>query len=100
VESAESTCPFLSGEGVSRPLDLNELIIKNPPATYFVRMASDSMVEAGIHAGDILVVDRSLPATAGKMVVAVSHGELELRFAPHKEDIQVWGVVTYVIHKC
>ncbi|MBS0656278.1 MAG: hypothetical protein JSR46_10920 [Verrucomicrobia bacterium] len=100
MESAESTCPFLSSEAVSRPLDLNELVIKNPPATYFVRMASDSMVEAGIHAGDILVVDRSLPATAGKLVVAISHEEFELRYASRDEQIQVWGVVTYVIHKC
>ena len=42
------------------PLDLNELLVKRPAATYFVRVEGDSMIGAGIHDGDLLVVDRSL----------------------------------------
>ena len=103
MDSPESTCPFLSGECIERPLDLNELIIKNPAATFFVRAASNSMAEAGIHAGDIVVVDRSLAAAPGKIVLATYRGEFLLRLLNQEkqpEDFQVWGIITYVIRRC
>ena len=100
-------------------LDLNEHIIKNPAATFFVRVQGDSMIGAGINTGDILVVDRSLEATDGSVVVAVIDGEFfvkrlsmegkklylvadndEYEQVEVKEemDFRVWGVVTHTIH--
>ena len=54
---------------VDAPLDLNELLVKNPPATYFVRAAGNSMADAGIQEGDILVVDRSIQPENNAIVI-------------------------------
>ena len=100
-------------------LDLNEHLIKHPAATFFVRAAGDSMIGAGIHSGDILVVDRSLDAGANSVVIAVIDGDLTVkrilrtggklflasenpRYRPIEiregMEFEVWGVVTSVIH--
>ena len=104
---------------MERGIDLNEQLIRNKPATFFFRMNSDSMIEAGIHSGDVLIVDRSIKAVSGKIIVAILNGELLVRrlqvhtksvslIAENKKNgnIQVdefsgyaaWGVVTYCIH--
>ena len=104
---------------MERGIDLNEQLIKNKPATYFFRMHGNAMIDAGIHPGDILIVDRSLPAVSGKIIVAALDGELVVRRYQQQMNntsllaensrygaIQVneltnfraWGVVTYVIH--
>ncbi|MBS0626260.1 MAG: translesion error-prone DNA polymerase V autoproteolytic subunit [Verrucomicrobia bacterium] len=101
-------------------LDLNEHLIQHPAATFYVKVDGDSMTGAGIHRGDILIVDRSLEAVSGKIVIAVVNGEFTVKrvrkagreiwleaenpnFPPMKIDpawdFQIWGVVTYVIHK-
>jgi DNA polymerase V len=100
-------------------LDLNRLVVSRPAATFFMRAAGEAMHEAGIHAGDILVVDRSLTAVHRDVIVAVVDGELmvrrlwrrggEVRLLPENSgagpavirretDLVVWGVVTYVLH--
>lgn len=100
-------------------LDLNELLIKHPAATFFLRVSGSSMVKAGIHHNDILVVDRSLEPLHGKIVIASVNGELTVKRLYHKEkkvelhaenedylpiiiheetDFRIWGVVTNVIH--
>ncbi len=101
-----------------RKLDLNELCIQHPAATYFVRAQGDSMIEAGIFPGDVLVVDRSLSASHGDIVIASVNGELtvkrletspQMRLVPmnglHEPidipegaDLEVFGVATTVIH--
>ena len=99
---------------VEKPLDLNDLLIDNPTATFFVRVAGDSMEGARIFDGDILVVDRSVTPSDGRIVVAAVYGELvvkRLKKYPDKarlvsendaynpititdaEDIFIWGVV-------
>lgn len=104
---------------MERGIDLNEQLIRNKPATFFFRMNSDAMIEAGIHSGDVLIVDRSIKAVAGKIIVAILNGELLVRrlqthikgitlVAENKKygNIQVeefssyaaWGVVMYSIH--
>lgn len=104
---------------MERGIDLNEELIRNKPATFFFRMNSDAMTGAGIHAGDILIVDRSIRQASGRVVVAILNGELLVRrlqqsfnknilMADNKKfadiDIDpfatflVWGVVTYTIH--
>lgn len=61
------------------PLDLNELLVKRPAATYFVRVEGDSMTGAGINDGDILVVDRSLRPADGDIVIASVDGEFTVK---------------------
>ena len=112
--------PSPADEHIDRKLDLNELLIQHPAATFFVRVAGDSMQEAGINHGDILVVDRSLEAASGKIVIAIVNGELTVKrfvqtatscqlvaanpqYPPvaitTDTDFRVWGVVTSVIHQ-
>ncbi|MEY4892872.1 MAG: translesion error-prone polymerase autoproteolytic subunit [Bacteroidota bacterium] len=102
-----------------RGIDLNEQLIRNKPATYFFRMKGDAMREAGIFDGDVLIVDRSIKLSNGKVIVAILNGELLVRryhqnfssafLIPENNrykpinlsefsDFSLWGVVTYVIH--
>src|SRR5688500_19528330 len=105
---------------MERGIDLNEQLIRNKPATFFMRVNSDAMVGAGIHNGDVIIVDRSLEAKSGKIIVAVLNGEMlvrrlersfnKIRLLPETKKLApidvdpfaefiVWGVVTYVIHQ-
>ena len=61
------------------PLDLNEFLIKRPAATYFVRVEGDSMIGAGIHDGDLLVVDRSLRPASGDVIIASVDGDFTVK---------------------
>ncbi len=100
-------------------LDLNKHLIKNPAATFFVRVSGDSMTGAGIHDGDLLVVDRSIQPVSGNVIIAVLDGQLTVKRLKIKRgkitlepenkdypthtitkgmDFEVWGVVTNVIH--
>jgi DNA polymerase V len=101
-----------------RKLDLNELCIQHPAATYFVRAQGDSMIDAGIFPGDVLVVDRSINASHGDIVIACVNGELTVKRletlptlrlvamnsqhapidVPDGTDLEVFGVATTVIH--
>ncbi len=101
-------------------LDLNKHLVKNPAATFFVTVTGDSMIGAGIHDGDLLVVDRSVEPRDKYIVIAVIDGELTVKrirlrrgkvtLVPENEnyfsqeitndnEFEVWGVVTNVIHK-
>lgn len=98
-------------------IDLNEHLIRNKPATFVVRVAGDSMIGAGISDGDELIVDRSLEAGEGSVVIAVIDGEMtvkRLHFGVHgpelhpenptypvlyPHELQVWGVVTRCLHR-
>lgn len=111
--------PSPADDYIEGKLDLNRHLIKHPAATFFVRVSGDSMIEAGIHTGDILVVDRSLEATDGNVIVAALDGELtvkrlskrgqSVRLLPAnkhyqpieiqaQQSFEIWGVVTTVIH--
>ncbi len=100
-------------------LDLNEYLIKHKAATFFWRVTGDSMIGAGIHSGDLLIVDRSLEPKDGNVIIAVLDGELTVKrievhdgrlfLAPENQDyplipvteeqsFQVWGVVKHAIH--
>jgi DNA polymerase V len=68
--------PSPAGDYAEGPCDLNELLIRNPSATVFTRVDGDSMEDARIFHGDILVVDRSKPPLPGRIVVAAVDGEL------------------------
>jgi DNA polymerase V len=68
--------PSPADDHLEQPLDLNEHLIQHPSATYFVRVQGDSMIQAGIHDGDVLIVDRALQASHGDVVIAAINGEL------------------------
>jgi DNA polymerase V len=101
-----------------RGIDLNEQLILNKPATFFLKMNSDAMLQTGLNKGDILIVDRSITATDGRIVVVALNGELLVRrlqlhngkvtlvAGSNHESIEIkdmadcrtWGVVTCIIH--
>lgn len=111
--------PSPADDHLEKTLDLNQHLIRHPAATFLVRASGVSMIDAGIHDQDVLVVDRSLEPTPGKVVVAAIQGELTVKrlmkqaeklylmpensdYAPievkPEQDVFIWGVVTYVIH--
>ena len=71
------------------PLDLNELLVKRPAATYFVRVQGDSMIGAGISDDDLLVVDRSLRPADGDVIIASVDDEFTVKTYRHDAD-GVW----------
>jgi len=112
--------PSPAEQYLEQPLDLNELLVKRPAATFFVRVEGDSMDGAGIHDGDLLVVDRSLRAANGDIVIACIDGDftvktfrqdaLGTRLEPANpnypvirltsgHELQFFGKVTAVIHR-
>ncbi len=64
---------------LQRPIDLNELLVRNPPSTFMVRAEGQSMIHAPIQSGDLLIVDRSLEAHDGNIVLAVIDGEFTVK---------------------
>ncbi|WP_067701025.1 MULTISPECIES: translesion error-prone DNA polymerase V autoproteolytic subunit [unclassified Erwinia] len=109
--------PSPAQDYVEDRLDLNKLAIKHPSATYFVKVSGDSMRGAGIGDGDLLIVDRSLTAEHGDIVVAAVDGEFTvkelrtrpfLQLMPHnslytpivfhsEEELEIFGVVTFTL---
>jgi DNA polymerase V len=111
--------PSPADDYLDRKLDLNEHLVKNPAATFFVRVAGDSMTGVGINDNDILVVDRSLEPVNNNIVIAVVNGELTVKrlvksrnscclvaenpdYPPldigDEMELEIWGVVTFAIH--
>lgn len=111
--------PSPADDHMEAELDLNEYLIKNPPATFMLRVKGDSMTGAGIFDGDVIVVDRSILAEHGAVVVAAIDGELTVkrlyrRFGKTRldaenpayqpialkdgQELQIFGVVTSCIH--
>ena len=111
--------PSPADDYVEVGIDLNEQLIRHPTSTFFLRVSGESMLGAGIHHGDLLVVDRSLDPRPGRVVVAVLDGEFTLkRLTQHQGrlrleaanpaypplelhrcgDVQIWGVAIHVIH--
>lgn len=71
--------PSPADDNIDKHLDLNEYLIAHPAATYFVRVEGDSMIEAGIQSGDILIVDWSLEPKSGDIVIAMINGEFVVK---------------------
>ena len=112
--------PSPAEDHIDQKLDLNEFLIPHPTSTFFVRVSGDSMINASINNNDILIVDRSLEATNGKIIIAIVNGELTVKrliknhtscqliaensdYQPieitEDSEFEVWGVVTSVIHQ-
>lgn len=111
--------PSPATDHVEQRLDLSEYLVLHPEATFFLRVKGDSMTGAGIHHGDLLIVDRSLSPASGRVVVATLNGELTVKrlhrsrgkltlkaenpaypdIAVNAEhEFQIWGVVAHVVH--
>ena len=120
ITSIKAGFPNPAEDAGGHALDLNDLLVKHPVSTYYLRVDGDSMEGAGIASGDIVVVDKSLEARSGDVVVAAVNGEFTLKrlkkqgvhvwLMPENPaynpialdetvDASIWGVVTYTIHK-
>jgi DNA polymerase V len=118
--SVEAGFPSPADDHLERGIDLNEELIRNPAATFLVRVKGDSMRDAGIHAGDVLIVDKSMNPTDRRIVVAMIDGNFTVkRFRKvngrifleaandsfssievgENQELTIWGVVTYIIHQ-
>lgn len=112
--------PSAAEDFVEGRLDLNELLVKRPAATFYVKVAGESMRDAGIFPGDILVVDRGENPRHGQVVVAVINGELTVKRLYRKSgiirldaenpafpnikiagetELSIWGVVRANVHR-
>jgi len=112
--------PSPADDHMERLVDLNEHLVANPAATFFVRVQGDSMRDAGIASGDILIVDRSLEPKGRQIIVAMLEGEFTVKRLRQREgrvfleaensafkpievvkdhELVIWGVVTFVIQQ-
>jgi len=118
--SVEAGFPSPADDHLERGIDLNEELIRNPAATFYVRVKGESMRDAGIHPGDILIIDRSVTPADRQIVVAMIDGEFTVKrfrklggkitleaenpsFQPieigENQELTIWGAVTYIIHQ-
>jgi len=118
--SVEAGFPSPADDHLERGIDLNEELIRNPAATFLVRVKGESMRDAGIHAGDVLIVDKSLTPTDRKIVVAMIDGNFTVKrfrkrggqvfleaenpeFPPIEvtegQELSIFGVVSYIIYQ-
>ena len=112
--------PSPAEDFLEKRLDLNEYLIKNKSATFLIKVYGDSMMNAGIFDGDMLVIDRSVQPSSGKIILGVLNGEFTVKrmekrrnklfLVPENKkfdaieitnamDFKIWGVVTFAIHK-
>ena len=119
TDSVSAGFPSPADDYTEENIDLNEHLISNPFSTFFLRVKGDSMINAGIKDKDLIIVDKSLTARPGNIIIAMIDGEFtikrlsiknnelylkaenhnypDFRFNNHI-DAQIWGVVIYSIH--
>ncbi len=119
-EHIEAGFPSPADDYLDVGIDLNESLIRHPASTFFLTVKGESMTNAGVLSGDLLIVDRSLEAQPGCIVVAILDGSFTLKKLvrrkgilyleaahphyqsinlQHYENVQIWGVAIYAIHK-
>ena len=118
-DSISAGFPSPADDYTEENIDLNEHLISNPFSTFFLRVKGDSMINAGIKDKDLIIVDKSLIAKPGDIVIAMIDGEFTIKRLSIKNDelylkaenhnypdfsfknhidVQIWGVVIYSIH--
>lgn len=121
-ESVEAGFPSPASDYVEASIDLNLVLMPRPTSTFLMRVSGEAMREAGIHHGDLLVIDRSLDPVPGAVVVAVHEGRFVLRWLerarsgggwrleaadpaiapipvqPDDPELLIWGVVIHAVH--
>jgi len=119
--SVSAGFPSPADDYTEENIDLNEYLIKNPFSTFFIRVKGDSMINSGIQDQDLIVVDKSLIAKQGDIVIAIIDERFTVKRLEKKDDtfylkaenrnypdlylknynnMQIWGVVIYSIHNC
>ena len=118
-DSISAGFPSPADDCTEENIDLNEYLISNPFSTFFLRVQGDSMINSGIKDKDLIIVDKSLTAKPGHIIIAMIDGEFtikrlsiknnelylkaenhsypDFRFKNHI-NVQIWGVVIYSIH--
>ncbi|BBS16555.1 translesion error-prone DNA polymerase V autoproteolytic subunit [Aeromonas caviae] len=111
--------PSPAQDYIEQTIDLNQLCVEHPAATFYVRASGNSMVQAGINDGDLLIVDRAVKASHGAIVVACLDGEFTVKtlqerprpallpanpdfhpiYPQEGQELEIFGVVTFVLHK-
>ena len=120
AQAVQAGFPSPAEHYIEKMLDLNEYLASHPEATYYVRVAGDSMINAGIGPGDVLCVDRSIDFFDGAIVIASVDGEFTVKylrksrgqvylqaanpnyqpiFFGTEQDVRCWGVVTGLVRK-
>lgn len=119
--SVHAGFPSPADDHIEAKLDLNDYLVRRPAATFFARAAGQSMIDAGIFNGDLLVIDRGIAPQHDDIVIAIVHGELTVKRLKKENDhwyltpdnsaypsflieetgYEIWGVVTHSIrHHC
>ncbi len=119
-EHVEAGFPSPADNYIDKSIDLNEELIRHPASTFFLRVKGESMSNANVLNGDLLIVDRSLEPQPGHIVVAILDGSFTLKKLTRREgipyleaehpdypsidlrnyeNIQIWGVAIYSIHR-
>lgn len=108
--------PSPADDTVQERLDIGRMLVQRPDSTFFVRVEGESMIDASIQPGDILVVDRSIQPGHNEIVIALVDGEFTVKRLSHspslrlvssnrehpveiREPFEVWGTVLWVVHK-
>lgn len=120
LNKVQAGFPSPADDHVDKMISLDRHLVKNPAATFFLKVTGDSMIEASILPGDLMIVDRSIEARHGKIVIASVNNELTVKRLYHKNgeiklipenkkyspiiieneaELKIWGVVTNVIHQ-
>lgn len=119
ASSVPAGFPSPADDHIEGKLDLNEHLVRRPAATFFVRASGESMKDAGIFDGDLLVIDRSISAKSDDIVIASIHGELTVKRLQQSgkewllvpanpkfpvirlegSDGEIWGVVTHSVRR-
>lgn len=110
--------PNIAQDYLEQTIDLNKELIRHPASTFYGRVKGDSMIDANVHDGDILVIDKSLDPQDGDMAVCYIDGEFTIKYIKIEKDIiwlvpandnfkpikvtiendfLIWGIVTYCI---
>jgi len=118
-DSVSAGFPSPADDYTEENIDLNEHLISNPFSTFFLRVKGESMINAGIKDKDLIIVDKSLIAKPGNIIIAMIDGEFTIKRLSIKNDelylkaenndypdfrfknhinVQIWGVVIYSIH--
>ena len=125
LESVAAGFPSPAQDYIEEYIDLNKYLVKNPASTFVLRVNSLSMKNAGIDAGDQLLIDRRLSAEHGDIVLALINNEFTIKrfmqdkhadqgfnfwlkaenpdypdiYPRHEENVAIWGVVTCILKK-
>lgn len=120
ISSIQAGFPSPADDYLANPIDLNRELIQHPASTFMGRVRGNSMIDAGIHNGDLVIIDKSLTPKSGDVAVCFIDGEFTIKYiqisknnillVPANPDFPtitvtedneflIWGIVTYSIHQ-